>query len=221
MRVYFKALLCIALAAGTVCAAEYKNAIVKGVQKSKFVFEVNGQELQVSPGSISWKAFDINGRQLTEFGHNYRVMKPGNVVNLITTQKRANEYVDEIHLVKGELAEVGKPRTVTGGKDASGCKDGRQASKRPSLDQTTYKGATIKSVNGKDVVLVVGGREISVVASGTMKAFDQGGRKLSGKGQNGRVLLEGNQVDVTTFKGNRDVEVIREIHLVKGNLLDK
>jgi hypothetical protein len=54
-----------------------------------------------------------------------------------------------------------------------------------------------------------------------MKAFDLGGRKLTGRGQNLRVLKMGNQVDVTTFKGGRGVEVIREIHLVQGTLLEK
>jgi hypothetical protein len=222
MRIFLKVLVCITIFTSNVCAAEYKDAVVKGVQKGKFVFEVNGQELQVSPGSTAWKAFDINGRQLTEFGHNFRVMKPGNVVNVITATKRGTEYVEEIHLVKGELAEVGKakvevgkPKTATGGKDAPA------AGKRPSQEQVTYSGAIIKSIDGNKVVLLVGNKEIEVVASGTMKAFDLGGSKLSGKGQNMRVLKEGNQVDVTIFKGNRDVQVIREIHLVKGNLLEK
>jgi hypothetical protein len=214
MRVFLKTLVCIAVFGSAVHAEEYKGAVVKGVQKGKFVFEVNGRELQVSPGSIAWKAFDIDGRRLTEFGHNFRVMKPGNVVNLITTKKRGTEYVDEIHLVKGELAEVGKPRKATSSKDAG-------STRKPSLDQTTYSGATIKSVDGNQVVLVVGDKEIPVVASGTMKAFDLAGRKLSGRGQNTRVLKTGNEVNVTTFKGGRDVEVIREIHLVKGNLLEK
>jgi hypothetical protein len=172
----------------------------------------------VNPGSIAWKAFDLDGRQLTELGQNFRVLKPGNVVNVITARRRGSEFVQEIHLVKGELAEMGKARTTTGGKSS---KDARPARKARSLDETNYSGAFIKSVTGNQVVLLVEGREVPVVASGTMKAFDLGARKLTGKEQNLRILKEGNQVDVTTFKGQRDVEVIREIHLVKGSLLPK
>src|SRR5262249_2859143 len=137
-------------------------------------------------GSIAWKAFDINGHQLTEFGHNFRVMKPGNVVNVITTRKQNNEYVQEIHLVKGDLLEAGKSKTATRG---SG---GKRADKASSLEQTTYSNATVKSVDGNKVVLEVDGKELSLVASGTMKAFDKSGRRLAGKGENLRVLKEGN-----------------------------
>jgi hypothetical protein len=207
MRTFLTIGVCTALFASVARAEEYKGAVVKGVQNGKFVFEVNGQEIQISPGSTAWKAFDSDGRQLTEFGHNYRVIKPGNVVNVITTKRRNNEYIQEIHLVKGELAEMGKPTTSTRGSA------GKRADKSSSLEQTTYSNATIKSVDGNKVVLTVDGKDISVVASGTMKAFDQNGRKLSGKGANSRVLKEGNQVNVTTFQG-RGVEVIREIHLV-------
>jgi hypothetical protein len=214
MRIYFKALACVAVFTSCIHAEEYKGAVVKGVQQGKFVFEINGQEIQVSPGSIAYKAYDINGRQLTEFGHNYRVMKAGNVVDLITTKKRNIEYVQEIHLVKGELLDVGKPRTSTRSST------GKSTRKAPALDQTTYTGATIKSVDRNNVVLVVNDNELHVLASGSMKAFDANGRKLTGKGANLRVLNPGNQVNVTTFK-NGNVEVIREIHLVHGALLEK
>ncbi len=213
LRVFLQTLACSLLFVGSVSAAEYKEAVVKGVQKSKFVFEVDGKEIQISPGSIAWKAYDIKGRQLTEFGQNFRVMKPGNVVNVVTAIIRGTEYVQEIHLVKGELAELGKPKTTTGGKDPA-------PGRRPALEQATYTGATIKSVDGNKVVLVVEDKEISVIASGAMKAFDRDGNKLSGKGQNVRVLKPGNRVDVTIFKGNRDVPVIREIHLAKGDLVE-
>ena len=208
-------LLCIASFTSALRAEEYKGAVVKGIQNAKFVFEFNGKEMQVSPGSTAWKAFDANDRLLTEFGHNFRVMKPGNVVNLITSRKRNTEYVQEVHLVKGELLEVGKPKTTTRG---SGVKSAR---KSPSLDQASYSNATIKSVDGNKVVLLADGNEVSLVASGSMKGFDATGRRLTGKGENLRVLKEGNHVNVTTFKGGRGVEVIREIHLVQGSLADK
>ena len=126
MSELIKALACIAALAGGSQAEEYKGAVVKGVEKGKFVFQVNGQDLSVSPGSTAFKTFDIDGKPLTEFPQNFWVMK----------------------------------------------------------------------------------------------AFDLGGRQLRGKGENLRVLKEGNQVDVTTFKA-RNVEVIREIHLVQGALQDK
>jgi hypothetical protein len=219
MRIFVKCLVvvCAALFASVVRAEEYKGAVVKGVENGKFVFEVNGRDIQIRPGSTSWKAFDTNDRPLTEFGHNFRVMKPGNVVNLITGKRRDVEYVQEIHLVKGELLEVGKPKTTTT-RGGSGTKS---ASKTPSADQTSYSNATIKSVDGNKVVLVADGKELSVVASGSMKGFDANGRKLAGKGESLRVLKEGNQVNVTTFKGGRGTEVIREIHLVQGILAEK
>jgi hypothetical protein len=214
MRIYHQALIGFVVLASAVRSDEYKGAVVKGVQQGKFVFEVNGQEIRVSPGSIAWKAFDADGRQLTEFGHNFRVMKSGNVVDLITAKKRGTEYVQEIHLVKGQLAEVGKTKTTASGKGTKSKRD------RPSLDQTTYTGATIKSVDGNKVVLTVEGKDLNVTASGSMKAFDTSGHKLTGKGQNLRILKEGNQVSVTTFK-NQNIEVIREIHLVQGTLQEK
>jgi hypothetical protein len=214
MRVLLIAFAYLGLCAVNVCADEYKSAVVKGIQNRKFVFEVDGREIQVSPGSTAFKAFDASGRQLTPFPENYRVLKAGNVVNLVTVQKRNTEYIQEIHLVKGELLEAAKPQTTTRNQTA------KSTAKTRSLDQKTYTAATIKSVNGKDVVLVAGGMEISLVASGAMKAFDASGHKLSGSGQNMRVLKEGNQVTVTTFK-NRNVEVIREIHLVQGALQEK
>ena len=213
MRTFIKslALLCVISFVGVVRAEEYRNAVVKGVQNGKFAFEVDGKEVQISPGSIAWKAFDANDRQLTGFAQNFRIMKPGNVVNVVTSRKHDTEYVREIHLVKGELLEEAKPRASARG----------SGTRAAGLEQTTYSNATIKSVDGTKVVLVADGKEISLVATGSMKAFDVSGRKLTGKGENLRVLKEGNQVNVTTFKGGRGVEVIREIHLLQGNLAEK
>src|SRR5579871_5501139 len=148
MRVFTVAAAVIVLGATPLVAAEYKGAVVKKVANGKFVFEVDGKEIQISPGSIAFKAFDIDGKPLTEFGQNYRVMKPGNVVDLVTTKKRNTEYVQEIHLVKGELAEMGKARTVT-----SGSRGRTPRKESAASDLTSYKGALIKSVEGKNVVL--------------------------------------------------------------------
>jgi hypothetical protein len=191
-------------------ADEYKGATVKGVENGKFVFEVNGKEVRISPGSISWKGFDASGKELTEFGQNFRVMKPGNVVNVTTTRKGRNEFISEIHLVEGQLAEMGKP-SVSG-------KSGSSSTRQPA-DQKTYKAAVVKSVEGKNVVLVVGDEEMTFMVSGAMQAYDTNGRRLP-KGTNMRLLKEGNQVDVTTYK-NRGREIIREIHLVRGSLVNQ
>jgi hypothetical protein len=213
MRHTIKALVCITCLATGLRADEYKGAVVKGVEKGKFVFEFDDKEFSISPGSTAFEAFDIDGNQLRDFPNNYRVMKAGNVVDLVTTKKRNMEYVKEIHLVKGELLETGKATTTTGGRAA-------KSASKSTPEQTKYTGATIKSVDQKKVVLVVGEKEIPVVAGGSMKAFDASGHQLRGRGQNFRVLKEGNQVDVTTFKGGNNVEVIREIHLVQGALQD-
>ncbi len=208
------ALACALALAAVARADEYKGAVVKGVQKGKFVFEVDGQELSISPGSIAFRSFDQNGKPLTGFGENYRVMKAGNVVDLVTARKNNTEYVREIHLRQGELLEMGNARTTNRGSAAPSKRT------RPALEQHTYKGATIQSVDQRNVVLVVGDRELPVMASGAMKAFDLQGRQLRGKGANLRVLKEGNRVDVTTFR-NHGREIIREIHLVRGTLRDE
>jgi hypothetical protein len=160
MRNSLLALVCTAALAAGAIADEYKEAVVKGIKNGRFVFEVNGQEIQISPGSTAWKGFDIDGRQLTEFGHNYRVMKTGNVVNVITAKKRGNEFIQEIQLVKGELAEVGKARTNTSSKTSQDAKGSRKGS---AQNEQTYSGAIIQSVSGNRVVLVVGDKEVAVV----------------------------------------------------------
>jgi hypothetical protein len=212
MRQCGKVLICLFLLGGSLRAAEYKGAIFKGVKNHKLAFEVNGQEVILGSGSLSFKSFDADGKPITGFTQNVRVLVPGNVVDLVAGKRAASQTVEdvlEVRLVKGQIAEPGitpkwpdlsepRPKRGRGGQDKN---------------KTTYKAATIKSVDKKNVVLEVDGKEITVVRGRGMKFVDADGKQMKGKGVGKQVLKEGNQVDVTTSKGG-ETETIREVHLV-------
>jgi hypothetical protein len=220
MRQCGKVLVCIFFLVGSLHAAEYKNATFKGLRKYQsyrgvMLFDVNGQEVYVNVGSFSWKAFDKDGKELT--GTSFaRPLVPGNVVDIVTAPGRNMEMLKEIRLVKGELAEPGQKLPMDSSEPKSKHKRGGQ-----DKDKTTYKAATIKSVDKKNVVLEVDGKEITVVTGNRMKFVDADGKQLKGKGQSKRILKEGTQIDVTTSKSEDGTETIREVHLVRASADDK
>jgi hypothetical protein len=91
MRRCGRVLVCIFLLVGGVRAAEYKRATFKGVKNHKLAFEVNGQEVILNPGGKSFKSLDQEGKPLTGFTRNVRVLVPGNVVDVVTGTSRKNE----------------------------------------------------------------------------------------------------------------------------------
>jgi hypothetical protein len=80
-----------------------------------------------------------------------------------------------------------------------------------------YKGAVITKVEKTRATLKVDDKEVQVVLGNQAKVFDADGKQLKGSDRT-RILKEDNRVDVTTTKGRRD-EVIKEIHLVSGELM--
>jgi hypothetical protein len=78
-----------------------------------------------------------------------------------------------------------------------------------------------KSVDKKNVVLEVDGKEVAVVTGNRLKFVDADGKQLKGKGLSKQVLKEGAKVDVTTSKSDDGTETIREIHQVHGSEDDK
>jgi hypothetical protein len=82
-----------------------------------------------------------------------------------------------------------------------------------------YKGVTIIKADKFKATLKVDDKEVLIVWNPKTKAYDADGKELKGSDAP-RILKEDNQVDVTTIKGRSKVEVIKEIHLVKGELAD-
>jgi len=224
MRHGGKALVCLFLLVGSLRAGEFKNATFKGIKNRLLDFEINGQEALISAGDLSFKSFDQDGKPLTgRLGENVRPLVAGNVVNIVTSARTKTfsskstgskvEELTEVHLVKGELAEPGKTAKWP---DLSEPRSKRGRRGPDKQDRTTYKAATIKSIENKNIVLEVDGKEVAVVTGNRMKFVDADGKQLKGKGLSKRVFKEGAQVDVTTSKSDDGTETIREVHQVHG-----
>ncbi len=229
MRHFSRALVCLFFLVGSLRAAQLKNATFKGIKNHLLVFEVDKQEVLVSAGDLSFKSFDQDGKPLTgRLGENVRPLVAGNVVDIVTSATKrtfsTNSKVEEltqVRLVKGELAEpaktpkwpnLGEPHSRRGRRGQDRDKD-----KEKDKDKATYKAATVKSVEKKNVVLEVDGKEITLVAGNRMKFVDADGKQLKGKGLSKRILKEGAQLDVTTAKSDDGTETIREVRQVHGD----
>jgi hypothetical protein len=82
-----------------------------------------------------------------------------------------------------------------------------------------YKGAVITKVEKTKATIKVDDKEIQVTLGRSSKVYDADGKELKGN-DSVRILKEDNEVDITTAKSNRG-EIIKEIHLVKGELASK
>jgi hypothetical protein len=226
LRRYLGVLLALCAAAGGLRAEEYKEATIKGRgERGVVILQVKDKDVTVTP-SLSMKAFDMDGKEFSKTGTDpkdvkgmfiaYRLLKEGNVVDVKTEKARdgKTEFIREIKLVKGELLPEGKA-TQEGGKTSKEEK-GKAAAKGTTME---YKGAVVKKYQTPYLTLTVEDKEVKVIPSNSgMKAFDAQGQEV--KKDRLRVLKEGNVVDVVTQKDG-DKERVKEIKIVKGELLDK
>jgi hypothetical protein len=95
--------LCAALfLAAALPAEDYKGAVITKVNKTKATLKVDDKDVQVTLGSGA-KVFDANGKEL-KGSDRARILKEDNEVNVTTAKGKREEVIEEIHLVKGELA---------------------------------------------------------------------------------------------------------------------
>ncbi len=184
-RTYSCSLAVLLLAIPGLRAEEYQSATVKSRgERGSVILNVAGKEVKVTPRS-NMKAFDADGKELTEFGANYRVFKDGNVLNVKTETSRDGKYefVREVHLVKGSLLEAGKPVTKAG--------------KSKKSEEQVVKGATIKEYRKPYLVLTTGDQDLKLIVSNSTKMIDAANKAVA---KNDRIssLKGGKVVDVTT-----------------------
>src|SRR5262249_174472 len=188
-------------------AAEYKAATIKGIGKGGIVLlQVEDREVKLAPVS-SMKAYDADGKLLDDgkniatFGHAFRVIKAGNVVDVKSEMKGKLEVIREIHLRQGELTAAAKPVE----KRSSGKTEGHH-----------YERAVVKKFEKYVLFLDFEDGEVRVGTNNSTKAEDADGKQLK-KGEYVRLLKKGNVLDVKTRK-IADKEWAVEIKLVDGDL---
>jgi hypothetical protein len=117
----------------------------------------------------------------------------------VTTEKSRDgksEFVREVHLVKGELLQPGKP-LKTGGKSGE------------STDQHVYKSATIKEYKKPYLTVTADDKDVKVMVSNSLKVIDSAGKPVA-KNDKMSSLKPGKVVDLTT-RTLRDKEAAVEI----------
>ncbi len=165
------------LAAGA-AGDEYREATVREAERGRVVLDVGGREVRLVLGSTAFRAYDVDGKALSGLGENLRVLKPGNLVDVVTRKAGPREYLEEVRLL------------------------------RPNSAQGVYAMARVKRVDDRRVVLRVGDRDVTVYAARGMKVYDASGKPLRGKSQSAQVLREGNVVHVTTRKTSRRETIV-------------